>query len=225
MSDGPLLHIAGSEPASLRAIGRVSQLPEQYGCDVFWVTRGEKYGVQRKELGDLLSSVDDGRLGKELAQMRSAGVRGVLVIEGTPAFTTDGTLVRNHGRPWTVSQWYGVVFAAMQDCGVTQTRNLTETIRVVELYYAWSLKDRHGSLQGRPAPKGLWGSDPTNEDFAVHVLTAIPGIGPENARNIFKACGNKLPLTMSVDWATIEEIRGLGPKKVATLKKLFGSGE
>ena len=33
---GPMIHVAGSEPASLRAIGKASQLPERYGLDVLW---------------------------------------------------------------------------------------------------------------------------------------------------------------------------------------------
>ena len=218
----PLIHVAPTEPSTLKALGKVSQLPERYGLDVLWMVKGVPHGIQRKEVSDLLSSVDDGRLGKELAQMRAAGVSGLLVVEGPVSWTTEGQLNNTHGRKWTVEQWYGVLFAAGKDCGVLQVKTLNETIRLVETYYNWSLKDRHGSLQGRPAPKGLWGSSPTNEDFAVHVLTAIPGIGPENARRIFKASGDKLPLTLSVEWSTLEAIPGLGPKKLKVIKQLFG---
>lgn len=219
----PLIWIAPTEPASLKSLGKVGMLPETMGVDVYWKARGANYGVQRKELGDLLSSVGDGRLGKELAQMRAAGMCGLLAIEGSVSWTSDGQLNRAHAAGWTYARWFGLIAQVQFEFGVgaIQTRNLSETVRLVETFYAWSLKDRHGSLQGRPAPKGLWGSSPTNEDFAVHVLTAIPGIGPVQAKAIFDASGGRIPLTMDVPWSTLEGIRGLGPKKIQTLKKLF----
>lgn len=220
---GPLLHIAGSEPSSLRAIGRTSQLPEQYGADIFWISRGNKYGVQRKEVSDLLSSADDGRLGKELAQLRSAGVHGVLVIEGPVSWTTEGTLNNSHGRVWRVEQWWGLQLSAALEFGIgtVRTKNLSETVKFVQAMVKWSAKDRHGSLLGRPGAQGLWGTSPTNEDFAIHLLTSVPGIGPENARAIYQACGNTIPLKLSVPWSTLENIKGVGPKKIAALKQLF----
>lgn len=223
----PLIHISPTEPTALKSLGRVSTLPEQYGCDVLWIRDGKYYGVQRKEFQDLLSSVSDGRLGKELAQMRSAGVQGLLAIEGTISWTSEGALNNVYGAKWVVERWYGVILQAALEFGVAtvQTKNLSETVRFVEIYYKWSLKDRHGSLLGRPSPKGLWGSSPSDEDYAIHVLTAVNGIGPENARAIYKAAGNRLPLKMDVEWGVIEAIKGLGPKKIKTLRDLFGGDD
>ena len=57
------LIVAPTEPLQLRAIAdRVHMLPESYGCDVLVFAGGLKIGVQRKELRDMLASLDDGSI-------------------------------------------------------------------------------------------------------------------------------------------------------------------
>lgn len=215
------LHVAPTEPKALKALGRVSMLPERFGVDVFWLVRGQRHGVQRKELSDLLASVDDGRLGKELAQMRSAGLQGVVVVEGRMTFTSDGDLVTGFGRNWKREQVWGVELAIQQEgAWLVHTNSLADTIAFVRSFERWTQKNRHGSLQGRPAAKGIWGTKATDADFACHVLSSVPGIGQDAARKIFNAYGT-LPLVWSGDWEELAKVKGLGPKRIGSLRKLF----
>lgn len=221
----PGIHVAPSEPAALRAMGRVGWLPERFGCDVLWMVGGSRYGVQRKEFHDLLDSVDDGRLGKEVGMMAAASVRGVLVIEGSVRWTSEGQIVTGYGRPWTREQWYGVQLAVqLEGVWVVHTASLADTMAFVRSFNNWTKKESHGSLAARPGPKGLWGTRATDRDWAKHLLTGFPGIGPTAADRIYEYFG-RVPLKWTCDKWQLESIKGLGPKKVAALWAALNGGE
>lgn len=52
-----MIYVAPTEPPSLKAIGKVSSLPERVGADVLFFSRGQKHAIQRKELRDLPADV------------------------------------------------------------------------------------------------------------------------------------------------------------------------
>lgn len=220
----PGIMIAPSEPKALCAIGKVSSLPEQFGVDILWMYGGNRYGIQRKEWKDLLRSVDDGRLGKELGQMHSAGVRGVLVIEGTATWA-HGEIVTGYGRAWSRQQWMGVQLAVqLEGAWLMHTANLADTIAFARSFHTWSRKKMHGSLGARPGPKGLWGTRATDRDWAKHVLTSFPGIGPGNADQIFEAFG-RAPLKWDCKKEDLRAVKGLGAKKVEAMWGALGMDE
>jgi len=67
--------VAPTEPMTLKALGTVSLVPEDYGSDFLWASPVfGLVGVQRKEASDFVASVMDGRLDKELAQMKQLGL-------------------------------------------------------------------------------------------------------------------------------------------------------
>lgn len=216
-----MIWIAPTEPDPLKALGQVSILPEKFGVDVFWLERGERWGVQRKEVADLRASVDDGRLGKELAQIKSAGVCGVLAIEGRVNFNPDGIMLKRYGRVWTREQWWAVQLAAQQEgVWLAHTNNLQETIAFVEMFHKWSQKETHGSLACRPAPKGIWGTTAKDKDWGVHVLTSLPGIGVELAKRIWDEFDG-LPWAWKVTRDELLNVKGMGKKKVDAVWGLF----
>ena len=212
--------VAPSErPAAIKALGKVSMLPETYGCDIMFVARARKYGVQRKELKDFIASVGDGRLATDVAKM-GALEQGIVVVEGRPRWTMDGELMGDGwGARWTWKSHMSMLFS-IEARGVWTmgSDDAAGTARVCQAFEAWVKKDRHGSLDTRPGPMGnSWGRK-TNRDFQCHVLQGFPGIGPVQANAILDAVGMPLQWVDGVEERLLG-IKGVGKKTVEKLMK------
>ena len=157
--------VAPTEPVALRQAGSVSMWPETVGCDVVVFAGGRKIGVQRKEVADLLASLDDGRLALQLAQMKGSVLdQCVVVIEGDMEYVgagADGTLVQRWrgGREWTRSQIMAVEWGIRgRGIHVAHTDGLDETVCWVQTAEKWWGKERHGTLSRRPKAPTKWGT-------------------------------------------------------------------
>lgn len=207
--------VAGSEPDALKAaLGFLStNLPERYGVDILWRARGSFCGAQRKEVSDLLASVADGRLAKEVQQMDLLKVR-FLIVEGTVRFTTDDVLLKTFGRPWTGQQYRSVLRGvAAKGVIVEHTASLTDTARRIPELIRWTSKE-HRSLQKRPGPAAAWGKA-DNRDFQLHLLQGLPGMGPELAERILEHIG--MPFGWAVSREELLQVPGIGKKKVEAI--------
>lgn len=196
--------ISPAERPPVSNLGVNSALPEKVGSDILFETNHGLFGVQRKEVSDLVASVRDGRLGRELEQM-STLVRGFLVVEGTPAWDREGNLMSQHTR-WTMKQQNGVLLA-VQSKGVMvlHSRNPLETCAVVEHLIEWCSKSDHvSSLIARDKPQTHWGKL-DDRTTAIHIWSGLPSVGPERAARIYDAglrlfkCGVTVEELVSVD--------------------------
>lgn len=199
----------------------VHSKPEQHGVDFLWRARGAWYGVQRKELGDLLASMQDGRLSKELGQMAGGVGRGWVVVERHPQFTLDGVLLDDcwrSRRPFTHQAWVGLL-ASIHHAGVGTYvgANMQETATTVASLVHWTGKAHHGVGAARPGAASAWGT-PTSREFGVHLLQGFPGIGPEVAGAIYDRFG-RVPLTWTCTAEQLGEVAGMGKGRVAKVMK------
>lgn len=204
------------------ALGRVSSIPERWGLDVCWVHKGRRYGVQRKAVADLKASVEDGRLGKELGQIRQANIAAMVIVEGRVAFTPDDVMVDSgFGRKWSKTSWWGVLFS-IQSCGVgvMGTTDTRDTAAAIRAWHDWTGKDKHTAMAQRGGASGLWGSKATDRDWGIWVLQGFPGIGPELAGRLFDAQGS-VPLAWTMDEEQMGEVQGMGKRKVAALRRVL----
>lgn len=220
--------VSPAEPAPLRAIGRVSSLPEKLGMDFLIPRRGGFAGVQRKEVRDLRASVQDGRLGKEIQQAASMDVSPVLlVVEGRVEFTSEGVLIDRWGGEWTRARWYGVLWKVQMDgWWQVQTASMGETARAVETFETWVKKDKHGTFATRGTAPSIWGAHQTNRDWCAWVAQGLPGVGAGTAERLVDHFGG-LPFTWKrqVTIDSLQEVDGIGPKKAAALYRVFNEGE
>lgn len=217
--------VSPTEPLPIRALGRVHSLPEKRGVDVLFAAGGRWVGVQRKEIRDLVASVRDGRLHREVQQMttnlasRGLGI-AVLVVEGRFAWTVDGEWVEPGWR-WTRRQHRGLLWSVRsKGIWVEVTADANDTADLCRDLQAWASKDRHSSLDHRPGPVGLWGKATTRE-YACHLLQGFDGVGPELANRIVDHFG-RLPIGWLVTAADLEEVPGIGKVKA---KRLIGALE
>lgn len=184
-------------------------LPERYGCDVLWRARDQWWGIQRKELSDFIASIQDGRLTREVAMMKSVALK-VIVIEGRIMYTADDILMYNkRASSFTRAQFEGYVMSLMEkDVHVVHTANTQDTARWTKLFAQWTTKPRHASLERRPGPTSPWGNI-TDEDWAIHLLQGFDGLGSEKAKAIIKHFGG-VPLTWTITEQQLMEVPGIG---------------
>lgn len=197
--------VSPAEPAELRALGTVSSVPERYGADFLYTSALGRIGVQRKEIHDLIASLADERVGKEIGQLRSLEV-GIWLIEGHLSWTSDGLLLSSSRSPFTKAQYLGICWS-LQSSGfwLAHTGSQTETIEYLLSLGRWVTKPRHTSLLRRPSPKGVWGEADSYE-WQVHMMQGFPGIGYEKAKAIVDYYG-RLPFTVDVD---LTDVPGIG---------------
>lgn len=204
--------ISSTEPPELRSIGTSSQLPEKYGSDILFRVNTKLAGIQRKEFSDLVASVNDGRLNKELAQMQALDHR-LLIVEGEPRWSLDGVWLGNGS--FTRARFHGLMLdVQFLNCSVLMSSTVTETIALVSQYEKHLREPRE--LNGRPKPKGEWGRA-SSRDWAVYMLQGL-GLGPKTAGNVYDVLG--IPLQWTVTEQELMCVPGVGKNRA---KKLIGA--
>lgn len=216
-----VLFVSPAEPARVRDMcarklpGHTIQqslITEQRGVDFLWRERGQWWGVQRKELADLLASMTDGRLAKEVGQMHDSVTAPVVVIERHPRWTADGSLVDDQWRTeFTYKAWCGLIMSLHAGgIGVIQTQGIGETVDTVGALIAWSAKPSHTSTSSRPGPSGnSWGKA-SSRDWSVHMLQGLPGVGAGVAAAVVDHFG-RVPIAWTVDESELLAVPGVGP--------------
>lgn len=215
--------IAPTEPDEIKSLGKVSSAPERNGADILWATKGYGLvGIQRKELNDLVSSIHDGRLAKEVAQMQGLKLRG-LIVEGRGRWTRDGALINEYTQSIVTKEQIKKLLLTVRSKGVwvDWTDNIEDTCETLRWLKDWSEKEAHTSLHTRPGPTGRdgWGTV-SNKDYAIHLLTSMPNVGPVVAENILEHFGG-VPLEWRVGKEDLMEVPGVGKVRAEKMMKVL----
>lgn len=211
------LYISAAEPKSLQGLGTYSPLPESYGADFLIICPVGLVGVQRKEIHDLIASRADGRLERELLQMKHLDI-AILLVEGRLKWTSDGALSTSRSS-WTRSMHNGLLFS-VQSTGiwVNSSESLTESREYLSHLEHWFQKSKHAGLNTRPKPTTQWGSR-NDRDWGIHLLQSFDGIGPEVAGRIFDKYG--VPFEWSIGVEDLLTVDGVGPKRATKMIAAF----
>jgi ERCC4-type nuclease len=210
--------VSPTERPPLNQLGKVSSLPEKFGCDFMVVARGRRFGVQRKAFPqDLTSSLHDGRLYQQVNQMVALD-KAIVILEGFGTWTDDGVLIdRAH---FTKDQLHGLIWSLSveHNIEVFQVASMKETIGLLTSLESWAEKERHGSLRSRPNPKrNSWGKV-DDAAFGSHIWQSFPGVGPELAGRMYGELG--LPLKWTITLEDLLKVRGIGKEKA---KRMIGA--
>lgn len=217
--------VAVNEVTGERVFWEVDSRPERMGVDFLWRACGRWWGIQRKELGDFLVSLNDGRLALEREQMASFTTMPHVALEGRINFTTDGMLSTN-GWGGTVQRqvfWKRLLSLQYAGIAVTRTDSIEQTCQLVVCEHLWSLKPEHMTAGVRPKPPAEWGKR-TNAETIRWVLESVALIGPKKAKLIMEGLG-RLPIKATCTEEELLEIDGLGPKTVRAFLDLFEERE
>lgn len=205
--------VSSAEPASLRTLGTYSPLPEQMGADFLIASPAGLVGIQRKEVHDLIASRSDGRLARELAQMKQLDI-AILLIEGRLKWTSDGVLSTSRSK-WTRSQHLGLIFS-VQSGGtwINSSESIQESREYLSALEKWFMKTTHKGLMTRPKPQTVWGSR-NDRDWSIHVIQSFDGVGPGVAGAIVDKFG--LPLRWTISKEDLESVSGVGVKRATKM--------
>jgi ERCC4-type nuclease len=208
--------VSSTEPRIVKTLGKSSQVPERFGADILMAIPGGMAAVQRKEISDLIASVHDGRLAKELAQMRSLQF-AVLIVEGRLKWSSEGVLLgRDFGATWTRTAHRNLLMSVqMQGVKVESTDDANDTVAAVLNLHDYLSKPKHNSLLRRPGPTSVWGKV-SSAEWQAHLLQGFEGVGCELAERIVKKFG-RVPLSWDVDEETLMSVDGVGPKRAKKL--------
>lgn len=213
--------VSPAERPPISNLGPNSPLPERIGCDIVWEGRTGMAGCQRKAIPDLIASVRDKRLGRELEQMEKAKLSyRFLVVEGIPQWDREGNLVGQHTQ-WTINHHNGVLLSVqLAGVMVLSSRNALETCAVVEYLSGWTQKPDHVSslIVRDKAPRSGWGKADDKTTF-THIFSAVDMVSSEMSGRIFDSLGNIL--TLRVGEEELKTVPGLGPKRIASILKTF----
>ena len=215
--------VAPTEPAYIKDnLPSISMItPEEYGADYMWSVNidGETHfaGVQRKETSDLVASVYDGRLQKEIVQMQRLAYK-FLVIEGRWNWNRDGQLMHQYST-FHKKQLIGLLLSLQsRGIGWLESSSMQETVGLITQVKQWTEKPSHDSLLARPKPdKSVWGTR-SSVDWGIHILTSFPGVGPKMAKAIIDHFG-EVPLVWMVDEIELMEVPGVGATRAQAMIK------
>lgn len=206
---------------------RSSTWPEKVGLDFAWCdAHGGWQGAQRKELKDFLASVQDGRLRKELGQMRAMVSSPTLILEGRVRFTNDGMLQgRFWGREYTRRHWQGMMISLAHEemVAVHTSDDVAGTVAMVGQLYEWWQKDDHGSFHAGVQVQGDWGTA-TNRDYQIALMATLPGVGLKRARAVIKHFGG-LPWRWDCTAKELMEVEGIGKGTAAKMMQVLNSDQ
>lgn len=222
---GRVLLISPTEPEQLQLLGTLSWIPENFGADILFSEQGKLIGVQRKAFpADFIASLHDGRLAKEVAQMRQLDI-AMLLLEGRPRWTIDGELVRDYtaGKSFNRSGFRNLCYSMWDVYGIIidWADDSNDTVSAIMALKSWAGKAEHLTLTRRPkVQENPWGGTLTNRDYGLHLLQSLPGVGPKLAANMYDAFG-RVPLRWDVEKKELAQVQGIGKVKLGQLWKLF----
>jgi ERCC4-type nuclease len=209
--------VSPAEPAELRKLGTVSSVTERYGADFIVISPiFGRVGIQRKEIHDLIASIGDGRVEREIWQQKALD-QIIWIIEGEPRWSSDGSLLSSRISSYTKSMHLGVVLSLYSHgYWILNSSSLTDTIELLSALNRWLLKKSHTSLLRRPSIRTSFGVSLADEQ--IHVMQGFPKMGYERSKKIVEQFEG-LP------FAVVEDLRGvdgIGDKIAGDVERIVG---
>lgn len=195
---------------------QVSSMPERHGSDIISVTPTGLIGYQRKTLPDLSSSLLDGRLYYELAQMVSSAslATSFLVIESPLRRTVDELSFTD--STITPAQLRSIIAKFhLNGIGYLPTASLTDTFAAIQSMGRYLSSGDATTIRRPKQLSNTWGTI-QSDAYALFLLQSFPGIGPKLAGDIY-AHFHGVPIAWTVDAKALSAVPGIGKKKAADL--------
>jgi len=197
--------------------------------DYGWFAHGKKSLIERKHVPeDLLSSMSDGRLNREMQVVLEnieKGGNGYLLLEGFMQCNREDYIVVN-GRPsgWKIDQ-ISERLSTIQLMGVKLllSPGIQQTPFIIVSQYRWELKDEHKSLKTRPGPVSEWGK-PSYSGYMLWSYQGIPGVGSDIAETLYEAASTWAALVkLSVE--DLMELKRFGRKRAERVFRFIHEGK
>ena len=190
------------------------------GFDFKLYTESGTVGIERKAVpGDLLASIEDGRLKNEILAMRDDCDFQVILLHGTMRFDKNDRLMLSSTRKsrWTKTGIRNLcrTLEWVENCYIEEAKNNQELVEVIDDLQRYLNKGRHLSLKGRPGIQRDW-IKPTKFERMIHFYDGVPGVAPVRARELAKA----FPSPMDIYQASVEDISKINGFGKPTAQKI-----
>ncbi|MGD9396049.1 MAG: ERCC4 domain-containing protein [Candidatus Thorarchaeota archaeon] len=168
----------------------------------------EDVAIERKESGDFIQSLIDGRLFVQLSALRSAYRRPVLIIEGEQIIGL---------RAVNPASIYGALasIAIRIQVPILWTRNAEETANVL---YRIAHLEQIGSK--KPLRTRSGDAKGTDAEALEYILSGFPGVDTVTSRAILSEFGT-LEQVFSADQKDLQKVKGVGPKIAGRIRRLL----
>ena len=212
--------ITSNEPQSIKDLFKDwIETPMHFDFKLY--TEHGTVGIERKAVpGDLLSSVDDGRLRNEIIAMREECDFQVIIFHGIIKYdASEQILLTNKRRSrWTKTGIRNLrrTLEWVEGCYVEQVPNDVSLVETLEDLQKYLDNGRHLSLKGRPGIQRDW-IVTSKVERVQHFYDGIPGIAPVRA----KALASAFPLPMDIYKASVEDISSVSGIGKGTALKIY----
>jgi Fanconi anemia group M protein len=168
----------------------------------------EEVGIERKESGDFLQSLIDGRLFSQLSSLRSAYRRAVLIIEGEQL---------TGQRAINPASIYGALasIAVRIQVPIIWTKNPEETAHVLYRIARMEQIDETKPLRTRTGD-----SASSDAETLEYILSGFPFVDTVTSRAIFEHFGT-LDRVFNASEEELRQVRGVGPKIAGRIRRLL----
>ena len=209
--------ITTNEPKQVKELFH-DRIETPLGFDFKLYTKTVIAGIERKKVpGDLLASVDDGRLRDEINAMREECQICIVLLHGIIKYRQDGTVYigqKYHSR-WNRKGIRNLkrTLEYVEECYVEYAQDNRELVEIVYEIQDYLDKGNHLSMKGRPGIQARW-LVPNKADRTIYFYQGISTskrsrLGAIGARKLY----DKFPNPMELYGATvpdIAEISGFG---------------
>ena len=198
--------IVPNEPKKIKEL--LSDLIEfpGMGYDFRLYTNLAIVGVERKKVpGDLVSSIEDGRLGKEILAMREECQVMVILLHGVIRYNANGTLKlgKRTSYRWTDKGIRNIrrTLEFVEGCYIEYAKNDIELVKVMNELQDYLNEKDHYSTKGRSPIRSDW-IKPTYYERVRYFYDGFPGVAVIGAKKLV----DSFPHPMDLYQASIEEI-------------------
>ena len=177
------------------------------GWDMTLFTNLGKVDIERKKIpGDLISSIEDGRLGREILAMRDDGCKVMYILfHGVMRYNKNGTLRlgKRTSYRWTEKGIRNIrrTLELVEGCYIEYARNNAELVKVLNELQEYLDQKDHLSTKGRSPIRTDW-IKPTYYERVRYFYDGIPGVAVVGAKKL----ADRFPSPMNLYQASVEEI-------------------
>ena len=169
----------------------------------------KRVAVERKTVGDFISSIVDGRLFKQLGELKENFAYPVLIIEGNGMYETDRKVHHNAIR--------GAIAAVAIDFNIPilWTQNALETAEMLIAIAKREQLDngRKNAVRGRKKARSM-------NDRQEILIAGLPQVNTSTAKKLLKHFGSpEKVFTASED--DLKNVEGIGPKMAKKIRHVI----
>jgi len=163
-------------------------------------------GIERKASKDFSDSIKDGRLFKELIDLKKNFERPILILEEDPFFDTN----------INQNALYGAITSIILNLGITVYRT-KDTEETAMFLYQLAKKEQ---TESKTSIKSRFEKAPTEISYLLeHIISGIPGVNTSRAKNLLSEL-KTLQTLFNADIGELMKIDNVGKKIAQEIYKL-----